>query len=201
MTDSAAFHPTENRSYRELYVTSRALGRHWARLGERVRDPTAARALEDGVAAARRLLGELAEVTADHGVYGGPAAIGLGARLGDLQNLAVERFFERNQAMRLAVVEVQHLRTLLAYLGAVGESRGAERRARFCRRWESDLESVERNARDAAVALGADPDSAVEPIDHSALGRAAHRVAYAAGTVGEWVDRRAARRRSAAGRS
>jgi hypothetical protein len=201
VTDTPSLHPAENRAYRELYATARGLVRHWNRLSERIGDPTAGRTLEDGVAAARRLLAELGEVTADHGVYGGPAAIGLGARLGDLQNLAVDRFFERNQALRLAVAEVQHLRTLLAYLGAVSESRGAERRAQFCRRWESELESVERGARDAALALGADPDAAVEPIDRSPLGRAAHRIAYTAGAVGEWIDRRAARRRGAASRS
>jgi hypothetical protein len=200
MTDGTSFHPTENRGYRELYVTSRALAGHWARLSQRLGNPTMARALEDGVAAVRRLIGELGEVTVDHGVYGGPAAVGLGARLGDLQNLAVDRFFERNQALRLAVAEVQHVRTLLAYLGAVAESRGAEGRARFCRGWESELESVERGARDAAVALGADPDAAVEPIDRSPLGRAAHKVAYAVGAIGDWVDRRAARRRSFASR-
>ena len=200
VTDSRSFHPTENRGYRELYVTSRALARHWARLSERLGDPTTARALEGGVAAVRRLIGELGEVTVAHGVYGGPAAVGLGVRLGDLQNLAVDRFLERNQALRLAVAEIQHVRTLLAYLGAVGESRGAERRARFCRGWESELESVERGTRDAAVALGADPDAAVEPIDRSPLGRAAHKVAYAAGAFGEWLDRRAARRSSVTGR-
>jgi hypothetical protein len=198
--DTASLHPSENRGYRELYATSRGLARHWVRLSERLGDPTATRALDDGAAAARRLLGELAEVGADQGLYGRPAAIGLGARFADLQSLAVDRFLERNQALRLAVAEVQHLRTLLAYLAAVGESRGAERRTRFCRGWESELESVERGARDAAVALGADPDAAVEPIDRSPVGRAAHKVAYATGAIGEWVDRQAARRRTAAGR-
>ncbi len=44
--------------------------------------------------------------------------------------------------------------------------------------------------------MGEDPDAAIEPLDSSKVGRAAHGAAYAAGTVGEWVDRRVARRRS-----
>ncbi|MBA3422479.1 MAG: hypothetical protein H0U12_11445 [Thermoleophilaceae bacterium] len=199
MNDTVSLHPTENRGYRELYVTSRALSRHWSRLSERIDDPTAVRALEDGVAAARRLLAELAEVTPQHDLYGRPAAIGLGAGFADLQNVVTDRFFERNQALRLAVAEVQHVRTLVLYLGAVGESRGSEPRTQFCRRWEGELEPIERAARDAAVALAADPDAAVEPLDQSPVGRAAHRVAYAVGSAGEWIDERAARRREAAG--
>ena len=201
MTDDASLHPSENRGYRELYATSRGLARHWARLSERLGDQPAARVLDEGAAATGRLLGDLAEVGADQGVYGRPAAIGLGGRFADLQALAVDPFLERNQALRLAVAEIQHVRTLLAYLGAVGETNGAERRTRFCRGWEAELEPVERGAREAAIALGADPDAAIEPIDRSALGRAAHRVAYAVGALGEWVDRQAARRRRAAGRS
>jgi hypothetical protein len=199
MADPVSLHPTENRGYRELYVTSRALARHWSRLSERIGDPTAVRALGDGVAAARRLLAELAEVTPQHGLYGRPAAIGLGAGLADLHNVLADRFFERNQALRLAVTEVQHVRTLVLYLGAVGESLGSEPRTRFCRRWAGELEPIERAARDAAVALAADPDAAVEPLDRSPLGRAAHGVAYAVGSAGEWIDERAARRREAAG--
>lgn len=201
MPDTASLHPSENRGYRELYATARGLARHWVRLSERLADPTTARTFDDGAAAVRRLLGELAEVTADHELYGRPAATGVGGRFADLQSLAVDPFLERNQALRLAVAEVQHVRTLLAYLGAVGESRGAERRTRFCRGWESELEPVERAARDTAIALGTDPDAAVEPIDRSPLGRGAHRVAYVLGAVGEWVDRQPARRRHAAGRS
>jgi hypothetical protein len=44
------------------------------------------------------------------------------------------------------------------------------------------------------VSTASDPDAAIEPLDHGALGRAGHRVANTAGTLGEWFDRRAAER-------
>jgi hypothetical protein len=195
VADPASLHPAENRGYRELYATSRALVRHWSRLSDRIGDATARAALDGGATAARRLLPELAELTAQRGLHGQPAAVGLGARLADFQNVAGDRFLERNQALRVAVAEVQHLRTLLAYLGAIAESRGSEPRADFCRRWESELEASERAAREATVTLGSEPDAAIEPADRSTAGRAAHRVAYSIGALGEWIDQRTAARR------
>ena len=41
--------------------------------------------------------------------------------------------------------------------------------------------------RKAAVAEGADPDAAIVPLDDGPLGRAGHRVATAAGTLGRVV--------------
>ena len=38
-----------------------------------------------------------------------------------------------------------------------------------------------------------DPDAAIAPLDGSVAGRAAHRMAYTVGALGEWVDRRAAK--------
>jgi hypothetical protein len=49
--------------------------------------------------------------------------------------------------------------------------------------------------RRAANELGATPDSAIQPLDPSPAGRAAHRMAWAVGTVGEWTDRQVARRK------
>ena len=40
--------------------------------------------------------------------------------------------------------------------------------------------------------LGSDPDAAIERLDSSTLGRVAHGAGNALGTVGEWVDRKAA---------
>ncbi|HLL86383.1 MAG TPA: hypothetical protein VK387_03620 [Thermoleophilaceae bacterium] len=108
--------------------------------------------------------------------------------------MAGDRFLERNQALRLAVGEVQHLRTLLAYLSSVAQSVGAAERAGFCRRWEAELEPSERAVRDAAAGLGADPDAAVAPLDPSPSGRAAHRVAVTLGSLGEQIDSRLGRR-------
>lgn len=189
-----ALHPAENRGYRELYVTSRALVRHWPRLAARVPNGAVREALEGGVAAARRLLGELREITAEKDLHAGPAALGLGGRLADFHNLAADRFLERGQAVRLAALEARHVRLLLAYLTAVGEGRGAVERTAFCRRWEAELASACDAVEAAAAGLGADPDAAIEPVDDSAAGRAAQRVAVGIGAVGEWVDRRVAHR-------
>ncbi|MDP8944092.1 MAG: hypothetical protein M3N16_08260 [Actinomycetota bacterium] len=189
-------HPSEHRGYRELYVTVRRLAGHWEELARRLPGEEPVDTLRDGVAAARRLLEELAPTTADYGLHGQPAAQGLGARLADTRNQLRDRSLDRNQAVRFAVLDVQHVTTLLLYLAAVADSRGDERLAGFCRRWERSLRRIENAARKAAAATGADPDAAIEPLDTSSLGRAAHGAAYAMGSLGEWVDRRRSERRS-----
>lgn len=194
MVDPTPLHPAENRGYRELYAASRGLVRHWSRLGGRLSDPAARSALEDGVAAARRLLDELPDVTVEQDLHGGPAALGLGLRTADLHSVVGERFLERNQALRLAALEVRHARLLTGYLAAVGDARGATGRTGFCRRWEDELRGVEQAVDAAVTGLGADPDGAIEPVDDSPVGRTAQRVAVAIGAAGEWVDQRAARR-------
>ena len=85
---------------------------------------------------------------------------------------------------------------LLDFLAAVAESRGDRELHEFCGGWERRLGRVEGPVRRAAVASGADPDRAVEPIDASPSGKAAHRVSYSIGSLGEWVDAKAARRRA-----
>ena len=158
-------------------------------------DPAVRAALADGVGAARRLLAELPAITVEKDLHGGPAALGLGGRLADFHNLAADRFLERNQAVRLAALEARHARLLLAYLATVGQARSASERESFCRRWEAELESISGAVETAAAGLGADPDGAVEPVDRSAAGRAAQKVAVGLGALGEWVDRRSAHRR------
>jgi hypothetical protein len=195
VADRVPLHPAENRGYRELYAASRGLARHWSRLRTLVPDRATGEALGSGVAATRRLLDELPSLTTEEDLHGGPAALGLGARLADLRNLAADRFLERNQAVRLAALEPRHIRVLLAYLATVGEARGAAERAAFCRRWETEIEGIVEAIEAAAAGLGADPDAAIEPVDSSAAGRAGQRVAASVGAVGEWVDRRAAHRR------
>lgn len=194
MADPAPLHPAENRGYRELYAASRGLVRHWSRLGARVPDPAVREALGGGVAAARRLLGELPAITVEKDLHGGPAALGLGGRLADFHNLAADRFLERNQAVRLAALEARHTRILLSYLAAVGDARGASERASFCRRWEGELRSASEAVETSAAGLGADPDAALEPVDDSAAGRVAQRLAVGIGALGEWIDRRTAHR-------
>jgi len=177
-------------------VFSQQLVGRWRRLIERIDDRDAAVALEKGVESTRRLLRELTERLAGYGLYGGPAARGLGARIAGTRSEVADRFLERNQALRLAVTDLHRLRVLLEFLGAVAQSRGDESLRDFCGAWERRLGRFEGPVRRAAVASGADPDRAVEPIDASPPGQAAHRVSYAIGSLGEWVDAQAARRRS-----
>ena len=106
-----------------------------------------------------------------------------------------DRFLERNQALRLAVDDLEHVTTLLAYLATVSEGRGDTTLAEFCGSWERRMRRQVSAVRKAAVALGTTPDVAIEPLDPSAVGRAAHGAAWAFGTVGEWTDRQVARRR------
>ena len=186
-------HPAENRGYRELYAFARQMAEHWTSLsGQLGAGSGAAEPLEKGAAAARELIGELEPVTARYGLYGKPAAQGVGINLARGRAAVRDRLMERNQALRFAVKDVEHLTMLLAYLASVAEARSDTELAEFCARWERKLRRHVGTIRKAAVAQGADPDGAVEPLDGSVVGKAAHSVGYVAGTMGEWVDGRAA---------
>jgi len=192
-----SLHPAENRGYRELYAFARQMVEHWDALaGQLGPGSEAAGPLARGAAAARDLIAELEPVTARYGLHGRPAAQGVGVNLARGRAGVRDRFLERNQALRFAVKDVEHLTLLLAYLGAVAESRADSELAEFCSGWERKLRRHVGAARKATVAQGSEPDGAIEPLDPSPLGRAAHSVGYVVGTVGEWVDRRAADRRS-----
>jgi hypothetical protein len=165
---------------------------HWSKLSRRLGSGPEVATLEDGAQTARRLLDELSTVTARYQVFGFPAAQNVGARIADLRNVLSDRALERNQALRLAVLDAQHLTTLLAYLVAAAEQRGDSGLAAFCAGWERELARCERSIQGVAVATARNPDAAIAPVDGSIAGRAAHGVAQVAGTAGEWFDRRAA---------
>ena len=185
-------HPAENRGYRELYAFARQMAEHWSSLaGQLGAGSGAAEPLGKGAIAARELIHELEPVTARYGLYGKPAAQGVGINLARGRAGVRDRFMERNQALRFAVKDVEHVTMLLAYLASVAESRSDTELAEFCGHWERKLRRHVGAARKAAVDQGSDPDAAVEPLDGSLVGKAAHSVGYVAGTVGEWVDRRA----------
>jgi hypothetical protein len=190
-------HPTENRGYRELYGYSRGLIRHWSSLAERLAGFEAVAPLEKGVDSVRALLDELGPVTARYGLHGYPAAEGAGLQLARARSDVRDRALERNQALRMAVQDMQALTTLLAYLARVAERRRDQELADFCGRWERKLRRVESAARKAAIELGSQADAAIEPVDPSAIGRVAHGAAHAIGTAGEWFDRRTAAKRGA----
>ena len=188
-------HPAQNRGLRELYAFSRQLASHWSRLAPRIGAGPAPAALEAGAAAARDLLAELTELTASYDLYGFPAAQGVGSRLAGLRNAVADRTLERNQALRMAVLDAQHVTTLLAYLAELGRTQADRRMQEFCGRWEQRIREHEGAVRRASVALADEPDRAIEPIDRGPVGRVGHRAQYAIGSFGEWFDRRAAERR------
>ena len=186
-------HPAEHRAYRELHAGARQLERHWSSLADRLAGTPQAPAFRDGAKTAAGLLAELDELTEREDLYGRPAAQGVGATLSGGRTLVSDRFLERNQAARLAVLDAQHLTTLLPYLARLARTRGDEEHASFCEGWLRRMQRVERAARTAAIECGERPDEAIERADQSPLGAAAHGVAYAVGTVGEWTDRRLGR--------
>jgi hypothetical protein len=187
-------HPAQHRALRELHAFARQLARHWASLGERLGGPEG-ELLRAGAADARALVDELSVATASRDVPGAPAAAVAG-RLVSPRFPAPDRLLERNQALRLAVLDVQHCVTLLGYLARLAAADGDDALRELCARWEGRLGEHERAVRDAAVALGDRPDDAVAPADPGIAGRAGARVGWAVGAVGEWVDRQAAQRRS-----
>ncbi len=188
-------HPAENRGYRELYLSGRLAIKRLGRLAIAF-DGTPARApLQKGAESISRLLEELGPLTARLDLHGGVAAQQGGANLGTVRGAVFDRFLERNQALRFAVEDLERVTTLLGYLAAVSETRGDPVLPEFCRSWERRLRRQVSATRKAAIDLGSDPDTAIEPVDPSPAGRAAHRVAWAAGTVGEWTDRQLARRK------
>lgn len=192
---TSELHPAENRGYRELGAFTRALIQHWPALADRLGPGDAADVLRAGAAEAGVLLSEMRAAIAAHDLHTGAAAQGVGRGIAGARNLAGDRFLERNQALRLAVGEAQHVTTLVGYLGCVAEARGDEQLAAFGRRWERRMRRTENAVRAAAIELGSSPDSAVERLDRSPAGRAAHGLGFLIGSVGEWADRRAARGR------
>ncbi len=188
-------HPAESRGYRELYLTGRQAAKRLDRLAAAFDRTPARNPLDKAVESLSRLLDELGPLTARHELHGGVMAQTGGANIGALRGAVLDRFLERNQALRLAVDDVEHVTTLLGYLAAVSGTRGDATLAEFCASWERRMRRRVSAIRKAAVELGSDPDAAIEPLDPSPAGRAAHRFAWAVGTVGEWTDRQLARRR------
>jgi hypothetical protein len=183
-------HPAQNRGLRELVATTRQLGDHWSALAKRFERTAVARTLRRGAASAGKLIDEIKPLMEARGLYGGPAAHSVGKSLAGGRSQVGDRFLERNQALRTAVLDVQHVATLLGYQAQLAETRGDQELARALRRNEKKLLTVERAARKAAIDLGKEPDTAIERVDQSPAGRVAHSAANAVGTVGEWVDRR-----------
>ena len=102
--------PAEHRALRELHATTKQVRNHWAKLAERLNEPV----LADGAQAADEFLLEL-EDRVD--LSGRPTAQFAGARLAGARGLS-DLLLERNQALRSALLDIQHVITLLDSLGA-----------------------------------------------------------------------------------
>lgn len=193
MSPAPDLHPAQNRGLRELVAATMQLRDHWKALAPRFARTAARAPLERGATRAEGLLDAVRPLMEKRGLFGGPAARSVGKSLAGSRSSVGDRFLERNQALRTAVLDVQHVVTLLGYQATIAETRGDRELAQVLRRQEKSLTTVERAARKAAVELGGRPDAAIERVDPSPAGRVAHGAANTVGTVGEWVDRRIAR--------
>jgi hypothetical protein len=189
-------HAAEHRALRELYAFTRQLATHWESLSERIGGDEGA-ALAAGAESARKMLMELTAVAAARDLFVAHAAR-FASRVVSARPTAPDSLLERNQALRFAALDAQHVATTLAYAAALAQSRGDEELQSFCTRWERKLRTHERAVRKAAIALGERPDEAIAPADGSVAGRAGHKLGFAFGTVGEWVDRQSVKRRGSA---
>jgi hypothetical protein len=191
----ASLHPAEHRAYRELYAACRQLITRWRRVGSALADTPVGERLVDGAAETSVLLTELAPRTASYGLYGGPMAQGMGARIADLRTALVDRGGDTGLVVRSAVLDMEHVTTLLRHLAELARARDDQSMAGFCEEWAGRLEATLGAVREAAVGLGADPDRTSAPLDQSALNRAAHGVGWVFGSIGEAVDKLVGRRR------
>lgn len=189
-----SLHPAENRGYRELYLTAREAETRLERLSGRLPEE-AALPVGKAAAALRELVHALRPETARHDLHSELAAEGGGARIGTVRAAILDRFLERNQALRFAVDDLEHVTTLLAYLAELSAKRKDKRLPEICHGWERKMRRHVGTVRKAAIALAADPDGAIEPLDPSPIGQLAHGSAVAVGTAGEAIDRKVAQTR------
>ena len=194
-TERPKLHPAEHRAYRELYVACRQLIGRWRRLARALDGTPVADSLERGTAETEKLLEELGPRTAAYGLHGGPMAQGLGARIADVRTAIIDRGGDTGLIARSAVLDIEHVTTLLRQLAELARAREDRDLAGFCEEWAVRLESDLGAVREAAVELGTDPDRSSAPLDDSLANRAAHGVGWVFGSVGEAVDRLVGKRR------
>jgi hypothetical protein len=185
VTEAGLF-PAEHRGLRELSAFARQLVGHWERLGCRL-GGDATELLGGGAVAARELIGELSDRCAAHGIQLFPASQGAGSSAAGLRGVS-DLLLERNQALRSAVHDIQHVTMVLGYLGELADRRGDADLAGWHRGWETRLRAIEEEARALAVSEGREPDRAIEPAGPGKAGRAGHAVANGLGTLGEAID-------------
>jgi hypothetical protein len=189
-------HPAEHRAYRELYAACRQLIHRWKRLVPALAGTPASSVLEGGLEEAQRLLDALGPRTTVYDLHGGPMAQGVGARIADLRSAITDRGADTGMVVRFAVLDIEHLTTLLRQLAELARARSDRGLAAFCEGWANRLEPHLGAVREAAVELGTDPERAAASLDDKVLNRAAHGVGWVFGSIGEAVDSVIGRRRS-----
>ena len=192
-----ALHPAEHRAYRELYAASRQLINRWERLEDALGDTPYAAVLSQGRIRVEQLLAALAPTTELYGLHGGIAAQGVGAQIAGVRGVIADRSVDTGMVMRFAVLDVEHVATLLGHLAALAQARDDNTLAGFCREWESAIRPEVDATRLAAISIGESPSLAARPLDDSTLSRAAHGVGWLLGSVGEAVDRVTGQRKQA----
>lgn len=155
---------------------------HWAALAERFDGP-AQRALADGAAAARGVLAAVGPLASAREVEIGRAALGAG-RVARARPPVPDAVLERNQALRFALLDAEHLLTLVEYVGELSATEGDGELVGACTDWKGALQKPARAARRAAIRLGATPDAAIEPLSKG------QKLTWALGWLGEAADRR-----------
>jgi hypothetical protein len=194
-TERTELHPAEHRAYRELYAASQQLITRWRRIASALEGTAIGERLKGGAAETSVLLTELGRRTATYGLYGSPTAQGMGARIADLRTVIADRGADTGLVVRSAVLDMEHVTTLLRQLAELARAHDDRSMGRFCEEWAGRLESNLDAVREAAVELGADPDRTSAPLDESVLNRAAHGVGWVFGSIGEAVDNVVGRRR------
>ena len=193
MSEPDALHPAEHRAYRELYASSRQLINRWQRLEDALADTVYAAVLRQGLTRVEQLLVALAPTTEVYGLHGGIAAQGLGARIADVRGIVTDRSVDTGMVMRFAVLDIEHVATLLAYLERLAGQREDEQLRAFLAGWGERMRAHEGTIRDIAIGLGDAPAAAIAPCAPGLAGRVAHGLATRIGTLGEWFDRRSLR--------
>jgi hypothetical protein len=110
-------HPAEHRALRELHAFTRQLARHWSHLGERLGGPEGDLLLA-GAGEAAEVLGELEAAASRRGLGGKPAAQALGSVV-SARPPAPDVTLERNQALRWALHDADHVTVGLRYAGLI----------------------------------------------------------------------------------
>ena len=165
--------PAEHRALRELHATTRQLAEPLgqARRGGRDERRSSTRAPRRR---ARCSPSSSERVGDAHDLHGQPAAQAVGARLAGARGIS-DLLLERNQAFRTALLDLQHVTTLLGYLGALARTRGDAELAAWHDGWEQRLSALEERGRAAAARWRPIRRPRSRPPTRAALGRAGAR--------------------------